>query len=190
MPFALPLIEDKYWPIYFSSSENPIYFFLELLWTRLSYKFKLPTEIFGEDLILDEGHGFLNTVFVSQGGLKGWGYQYTEMSNEQLSKPPEHLDWEPIFLNSEQFMIIHLLCTHEELLIGDKKLIDFINNKDCELNDLIDSLISCGLIYKTIDGKKIKLLTKQCLIGIDAKGRFFAGENISGRVTRWAVRNA
>lgn len=40
MPFASPLDKDGWWPFYVSSFENPLYFLLEIIWTRLHYMFK------------------------------------------------------------------------------------------------------------------------------------------------------
>ena len=109
----------------------------------------------------------------SAAGITGWNYLKRQPKALGIIKP-----------------LRNALCINEKIPIDDKKTKDFISSKGQVWTDIIEDLIAYGLIYKTIDGKQVRLLTRHSLIGIDKKGRFFAGENISGRVTRWAIKNS
>ncbi|MGR5911454.1 DUF6602 domain-containing protein [Bacillus cereus] len=49
MPYATPIEADDFWVFYCSYNKNPLLLMIEILWTRISYKYKV-TDIFGDDL--------------------------------------------------------------------------------------------------------------------------------------------
>ncbi|MEA9414302.1 DUF6602 domain-containing protein [Flavobacterium sp. PL02] len=186
MPVISPMLKDKYWPFLITSSYNPTYFFLELIWTRLSYKYELPMEIFGEDLDMEPANRFLDCRLKKIDQHIGWEFNYFEISNTTLKSNTEINKWQPIELDIIQFEIITQLCVKSEIDIETCK-------KDIEENVLkegyesvevfFDKLIDTGLIV--IENKKIKLLTQECQCAITSDGRLVAGENNSGRFSNW-----
>lgn len=62
----------------------------------------------------------------------------------------------------------------------------FITNSGYQPDNFIDSLIKTGLVYIRQD--TLCLLTKECGLLILPDGRFAAGENCSGKLTRWSLK--
>ena len=64
-----------WWNLLGTSSYNPMYFLLETIWTKLSYKFQLPSFIFGEDLKTPCLSPFLDAkIHKDKGTPIGWDY--------------------------------------------------------------------------------------------------------------------
>lgn len=189
MPFGCPMQEENWWSFYTTSSFNPTKFFLEAIWTRLSYKFQLPTEIFGEDLIIESVNRFLDCRIKKWDGNYGWEYSYFTMDNELLKGNPGATEWQPVVLDIIQHTIISELCNKGEIdLIADKELEPYIKKDGLykSLNDFIEKLKSTGLVF--VESNKLKLLTDQCQCAILPNGDFVAGENKSGRFTNWIMK--
>lgn len=187
MPFGSPLLDNGYWPFYTSSSYNPIYYFLELIWTRLSFQFNLSAKIFGEDLEKIELNRFLDCRYKFNDGQYMLEYNYSKLSKKSLNKPIETKPWEPIFLDINQYVLIHEICQKGEVEIGIE-LKEHIESQNLEFDKFISELIKTGLVCKTISKNALRLLTKECKMGITSDGKFFAGENNSGRVDKWMLK--
>lgn len=189
MPFIVPIQEDSWWPFYASSSYNPTYYFLELIWTRLSYKFEqIPNEIFGEDLRMEPASRFLDCRVQKLEGHKGWEYNNILISDENLKANTEVAEWRPVEVDITQYEIISKLCDHEEIdLDADKDLKDFVlEGGYLSLTDFLEKLKATGLVH--IENKKLKLLTDQCQCVVLPSGKFVAGENKSGRLSNWMMK--
>lgn len=187
IPFAYPIDEDNWWPFYVSSFENPVYFLLEIIWTRLQYMFRITPSIFGDDLTVDEMHGFLICRYKEIENIKGWEYSHISISKQLLEKPLEHKDWEPSFLDYAQFIILSRLCKNESINCNENKDIEsFVEKYGYTLDSFINSLKETGLVDTT--NKILTLITKKCVCGITTDGKYFAGENRSGRVERWTLK--
>jgi len=186
IPFAYPIDKDLWWPFLVSSPENPVYFFLEIIWTRLHFMYGISSEIFGEDLNVDELHGFLLAKAKETKEMTGWEYMHIDLTKEELEKPLNHIDWEPTFLDNCQFVIINELCKKEELkYTDDKELENFVIKSGYTIKSFAKSLKETGLV--DIDNGTFKLITEQCLCGISPSGKYFAGDNKTGRVERWSM---
>lgn len=187
IPFAAPILENDWWPIYFSSYDNPVSFLLEVLWTRLQYMFELSPEIFGEDLTQEEMHPYLLTRYNETKEMKGWEYNYIPVRKEELEKPLNHKEWEPSFLTETQYIVLTKLCKDGILdVIADEGFQDFLRKSGCELEELTISLKATGLV--DFKDNKLTLITEQCVCGITPDGRYFAADNKTGRVTRWTIK--
>lgn len=187
IPFAAPILENGWWPLYFSSYDNPVNFLLEVIWTRLQYMFKLSPEIFGEDLTQEEMHPYLMTRYTGTEKIKGWEYNYLFSEKEELEKPLNHKDWEPSFLTETQFIVLNKLCKEGTLdLNNDDGLRIFLEKRGYGLEEFIKSLKQTGLVDFT--DNIFSLITEQCVCGITPDGRYFAADNKTGRVTRWTMK--
>lgn len=190
MPFGCPMQEDNWWPFYTSSSYNPTKFILEAIWTRLSYKFEqLPDEIFGEDLIMEPANRFLDCRIKEIDGHYGWEYNYFTLSDEFLKDSPGAVEWQPVELDITQHLIVAELCRKGEIdLTTDKELESYVVKEGSytSLTDFIDKLNETGLVF--VENNKLKLLTDQCECVILPNGKFVAGENKSGRLTNWVMK--
>lgn len=187
IPFAHPIDEENWWPFYVSSYDNPVYFLLEVIWTRLHYMFGITSEIFGEDLTVDEMHGFLLCRYKETEKIKGWEYFYVPTEKELLEKPLEHKDWEPTYLDKTQFVIINQLCKTGTIDCKiDNELKEFVEKGGYTLESFLISLKETGLVDTT--NQVLSLITEQCICGITPEGKYFAGDNKTGRVTRWTIK--
>lgn len=188
MPYIAPMVDEQ-WLFYASSSKNPIYHLLELVWTRLSYMFEISSDIFGEDLELEGMNLFLsgNTVFVD--GMLGWNYMYTNLSKdklEEIEQLDEIQDWEPLKISEEIHYIIAYLAKNEKLLVTKVNTVLSIIGKQVDMDSFIDQLIETRLVG--INGRKfLVLLTDECKCMVAPDG-YYAAEDKSGRFTRWAKK--
>ena len=185
MPFGSPFLKrDFYWPLLLTSNKNPINNLLELIWTRLSYKFKIGSSIFGDDFQLDAFHPLL---FCKERKMNndnwGWEYSYNNIPKELLDKPLTPLEWKPLEVSRNQFILLNLLLKLGEVdYENDKKFKDLINRENIDLKKLIEELENERIIY--CEDNKIKLLTDELLV-IEFKGKIYAGENKSGEMTHF-----
>lgn len=186
IPFTNQIYGDNWWQFYVSSNNNPVYFLLEVIWTKIHFMFGISYEIFGEDLKIDQMHGFLQCRYKEIEKLKGWEYDYIELDKKFLNEPLVSKEWSPTILDQTQFVIINNLCKNGNLDLNDKNTLEYIESNGYTLDSFIESLKATGLINET--NYVLSLITEQCLCGISSDGRFFAGDNKTGRVTRWTLK--
>jgi len=190
MPFGCPIQKENWWPFYTSSSYNPTNFFLEAIWTRLSYKFEqLPNEIFGEDLIMEPANRFLDCRHKELNGNQGWEYKYFTISNKFLKEHTEAAEWKPVEVDMKQYVIINEIGQMGEIdLSADTDLEKFIveGSDYNSLADFLEKLKLTGLVF--LEKNKLKLLTDGCEFIFLPNGKVVAGENKSGRLSNWVMR--
>jgi len=183
-PYTTPMKSD-YWDFYASSRSNPTLLILEFIWTRLSRDFNLGG-LWGEDLDLQNFAVFLSGKIKEVSNKIGWDYNYTLGKEADFKNEPQELPWEPCYLTNTQFVIINRLCEGEVERIDDPELINFLNDKDEDIDKFILSLQKTGLV--ALDGSELKLTTDECTCLILPDGRFAAAENNTGRLTRWSMK--
>ncbi|MNY56260.1 hypothetical protein D3C86_1923190 [compost metagenome] len=78
----------------------------------------------------------------------------------------------------------------EEIDLAGQNLGFFVTRNGLykSLDDFLEKLKSTGLVF--IEGGKLKLLTDKCQCAVLPNGKIVAGENKSGRFTRWFNREA
>lgn len=180
MPYAYPINERNEWLIYGSSSVNPINVLLEFIWTRLSYKYAITSDIFGEDLMMERVNPLLYAKPVEiKGEVKGWEFRSEMLTLGQLSTGPKSEEWSPTKLNDNEATFMNILCENNPLLITSK-IVTSIPQKIRK--SVIRSLTEKKLI--NTNGKYIYLLTNECKV-VAYKGEWYAAEDNSGRFTRW-----
>ncbi|GAB3636319.1 hypothetical protein GCM10027422_19090 [Hymenobacter arcticus] len=187
MPFGSPM-ENGWWDLLVTAKGNPVYYLLELIWTRLHYMFGITSEIFGEDLEVDRVHPFLKCRLMQKDGMSGWAYYYNFASNKELLEHPlEKQEWEPSFLDEAQYNLIQeLIAVGYMTYVNNSEFDNLIKGSTYNVESFVKSFEKTGLVYS--DGDKLKLLTENCLSGM-IKDKFFAGDNKSGRVSRWIAKN-
>lgn len=186
MPFCGQLINGN-WAFYTTNNRNPIYNLLEIIWTRLSYKYNLSSDIFGDDLIIDGANVFLLGNIVNCGGQMGWHFQYQTISQERLSKEYALEEWKPTQLSVEEYYIIVYLCNHGKVLITKINEVLASIGKSVIIEDFINSILEKKLVG--VDGRKyLKLLTKKCKCFIH-KEEYFAADDKNGIFTKWVSKN-
>ncbi len=186
MPYGVQFDKSEfYWHSYLSSNKNPILHLLELIWTKLSFKFEIPfATIFEDDIQIKlYNHVFLSCKYEKDDKNKGWSFWYHHLNNEQLSYELPEQKWEPAEINDLEFIIINLLCTKGTLSFDDSDLIESLSEYEILLKCLIDSLEQKRLIYS--NQKQLKLSTRELLI-IIKNGKMYAGENCDGQMSAFA----
>lgn len=179
---------DGWWNLLGTSSYNPMYFLLETIWTKLSYKYQLPSILFGEDLTTPCLSPFLDAkIHKDKGTPIGWDYDYKVMTAERLSKNNVIEEWKPVEIDKAQWVILGELGKKGSVCIKDNKDLErfVIQEGYSDLNDFIDKLLATRLV--TIDGDNIRFLTYQC-DRIYVKGKWYAAENVTGRLYNWAMK--
>lgn len=108
MPFIAPLDNNGWWTFLTTSHYNKMRFLLESLWTRLSYKYSLPQDIFGEDLQKEPATVFLRIRYKRDENTEGWEYDYWPASDKQLNDHYEVEEWKPVELDKVQFSVLQV----------------------------------------------------------------------------------
>ncbi|WP_316795300.1 DUF6602 domain-containing protein [Pedobacter agri] len=182
LPYTLPMTQDQ-WMFYTSTFGNPMRHLIEVIWSRMCYRYGLDPEIFGEDLTVKGVNHFLSSNVVNIDGQRSWDYHYYDVPKHRLSKVSADRDWEPVKLNREQFYIIGYLCENGELPINkiNTCLQDF--SLSVEESSFIRELTATGLVYIK-DFKAIALSTLRCQ-AIKTQDGVFCADNNTGRLSRW-----
>ena len=175
MPYGLVVNEVDYHCWLASYRRNPLILFLELLWTRLSYRYDLPSDVFGCDVQLE---GLAPFAFVT-GTKTGWVYQFYPLDEEGLKHYDKDKAWEPVVLEQNEFILMNLLCEGKEVKVSE--LCRYVNGS---AEDIIRSLNKKRLVCVD-DESVIRLLTKACVCGIDPELGYVAGDNDDGRFMGW-----
>lgn len=176
------IMQDDYWDFYASSNEKPILLLLELIWTKLTNEFDISLP-WGEDLADENLARLLGGRVVSKEGMKGWEYRYIDVPDSELKDRSPSKEWEPLFVDADQFTVFNILCRNGFIELNDRHFIDFLNANEINKNDFIRSLVKTG--YIAINGERLELITYECRCAILPDGRYAVGEDNSGRFVRW-----
>ena len=191
-PYSMRLgsVAEGWWELMTSSHFNTMHIFLEMLWTKLSYRFhNLPQEIFGDDLEYEPLAPLLRARIHcdEEGKPLGWDYEYSYFSEEQLQQNDDPQPWNPATIDMAQYVVLTELGCNEIDIIQDEQLIAFVtSNGYASLDDFISSLQNLG--FATLDGSKLKLLTKQLQCVMCPDGNTYAADDYDGRLTRWVLK--
>lgn len=190
MPFSASISSDGWWPVYGSISGRSMQVLLEVLWTRLAYRFRLGAAMFGEDLSMEYMSVLIDARRHESGNLRGWQYRITEIDREILDSIPKEGPWEPVELTFEQFVALGVLAEQDEIDIKqDDDFLAFLQTRGLDVGHFIRDFLKTGLVYLGPDSK-LRYLTDECASAILADGRMVAGENKTGRFARWVTQYA
>jgi len=183
LPFVGQIKEDKWWPFFVSSNRNPLYYLLEIIWTRLHYMFRINAEIFGDDLEIENLHGFILARYTIAKEKKGWEYYVVPSEKEFLKIPLANQDWEPAFLDEIQYTLINKLCRQEFIDLATLENTSFLTQNGYTIDSLVKSLKPTGLV--DVRGSQLRLITDNCACVITPDKKLVAADNKTGRLTRW-----
>lgn len=188
MPYVAR-IEENSWPFYNSSVNKPIIHLLELIWTRLSYRYNLNPDIFGDDLENEGLNRFLSCNFVNVEGRQGWNYHYDSFKKGTFDQPIPSEDWEPVKLSIEQHHVIAYLCKYNFLRLTKINWCLSAIGKQLEPDLFVSNLIKTGLVY--VDShKELRLLTDNCRCLAYPGIGFIAADDKTGKFTRWVEKKS
>ncbi|TDU84014.1 hypothetical protein EV138_6482 [Kribbella voronezhensis] len=188
-PYSNRLTPDGWWPFYFSTAVNPLHMILEYVWTRLDQMFGIGG-LWGEDLELEVPHALLvGKAEHTPDGAIGWNYRFVNNTPELLTKLGASEAWQPFYPTDEQAVILMRLQQGKDVRLTDEKLISFLSRPSDDLDQFWDDLLTSGLVAKSSDGTELRLIATQCDIAYLPDGRIVAGENNTGRLSRWIANN-
>lgn len=177
------------WLLVGSTDLHAIRVFLDIILSRIVSKFQLHCDIFGEDLSLEPLNILLQSEFIHFGDQRGWRYTAENLPKKSTSNSSALIAWQPTELSADEFHLIIRLCAEEYITATDARLFcEYVSSQGRDPADIFRKLIQCRLIYPTSDGT-YRLLTKQLQPAILPDGRFVAGENNTGKFTRWLERH-
>lgn len=186
MPYVGNINENGFWDVYASSSHNPLLHLLELLWTRLTYRYNISTDIFGEDLEAEVLHRYISARPKKVDNQTGWEYNYHYVEEKALRERMDKYEWMPAELDDQEYMIVNWLCNGETLNVDEDFFVDWLKKEKRDVDDIIASLREKGLAYLN-DKREIELLTDECRVVLYG-GKAYAAEDKSGRLTRWVLK--
>lgn len=181
-PYILALKTDD-WILCASYNKSPLLIFLEIIWTRITQKFKISSiNLFDEDLDME----YLHPLLIACSDGTGWFYDYISLEKEELNNTPTILEWQPVYLNDVEFCLMNKLCAGKIVKANDVDFINFAEENGYKISDIIEHLNDERLI--TVEEGELRLLTKQCVCMITPNG-FVAGDNKDNRVMNWVKRH-
>jgi len=115
----------------------------------------------------------------------GWELRLAPYALSANDTSRDVAEWEPEFLSQGEFVLARLAVS------GPVKISDIVTSgadrAQIELD--LSALEAKGLIGRHLnDPDTFSLLVEQLGSGVLPDGRYFAGENASGRVERWILR--
>jgi hypothetical protein len=88
-------------------------------------------------------------------------------------------------LDGTQFVIVNRLC-HDDIDSDDPEFRSFVERNGFDPEGFSDGLVATTLVAR--NGRILTLTTAQCACVLLPDGRRIAGENNTGRLTRWVER--
>ena len=190
IPYNAPLSQspEGWWDFIASSHYNPMYFFLDMLWTKLQFKYDLPNLIFGEDLDTPKMIPFLSGRIVKKGERLGWEYWYHYYGKKDLKSVEGTIEWQPKYLDEMQFLVMLHLCEEGELDFTKEPQIekDALEFGYQTIDDFVKSLCDTGVVAK-VEPNKIRLLKQDCQVMM-INDKYIMGES-SERLNNWIIKH-
>jgi hypothetical protein len=94
--------------------------------------------------------------------------------------------WAPVELDESEHVLVAWLCQNESINLDNPPAGVVLKDLEASINQLVEA----GLVGSDASrGNVFRLLTRECLVACLPDGRVIAGENVSGRMTRWLDRN-
>ncbi len=184
-PYSARMHGD-WWPFYFSSRVKPLLLVLEYVWTRLDLEFGIGG-LWGEDLALEKLNQFLLTQAAEEGDRIGWRHKWVDLDEAQLTGSDDLEPWQPESLSIEQFVVITRLCEGHRVFLDDDDFLGYLGEQGVDLEEVRASLLDTGLV--AMAGTEMELITDRCRTAVLPDGRLIAGEDNTGRLTRWIARH-
>jgi hypothetical protein len=186
MPYSGMIDGRGYWWWMGSRRSEPFHSLLELLWTRLTYIFKLGPEIFGEDLEMEAVNPLLAAKAEPLGERGGWRYESMPLSRKDLEGGADRDEWHPPTLNKAEFVIINALRSKGSIDLTEQALVAFLK-KEGETVESISKSLNQKMLTAVV-GQKLTFIVDQCDCIMLPDGRCVAAENKSGRLSRYAMK--
>lgn len=195
IPYIAPVEKtdnEIWWNFLTTATEKTMNSFLEVLWTKLTYMFpQIPTDIFGEDLEIEQQHPFLQAQIVKKNGIPcGWNYKYLPFSKKQLKECQLNpTSWEPIQIDTAMEVFLRVLGEKGCINIDkDDQLKDFVLKSGYKsFEDFKQNLLNTHFV--TYENGEVHLITRE-LQSVCIGGIWYAADNVSSQLTNWVLKNS
>lgn len=177
-----PTIRNGYWDFYLSSSDNPIIFIIELIWTKLRNRYP-DLALWDDDLSLENMNFFIRCKPMDVPEGKGWEYRYEEIPKSVLENIACSKKWEPVYLDDNQYLVLNMVCSKGRQNIKDFDFLNYLKKEGISIDDFISTLLKTGLF--AMDDNDLVLIAENCTSMILPSGDIVAAENNTGRLTKW-----
>ena len=185
MPYSSP-VNNEQWVLYASYPSRPMLLLLELLWTRLSYQFKIDSGIFGDDFDEELLRPLLLAKARPVGAYGSWDYREYVISKKELDRMITLRKWKPVELSESEAFIVVSLLDNSKINVTDIWFKDEVKKLKHPIQDVLLRLRNRNII--SVEGNIIELLTDQCDLAFFPNGKIYAGENKTGRLSRWIFK--
>jgi len=187
MPFIAPLDENGWWTFLTTSHYNKMRFLLESLWTRLSYKYSLPQEIFGEDLQKEPATVFLRIRYKRDETAEGWEYDYWPSSDKQLNDNYDVEEWRPVEIDKAQFSVLRVMSRKGKVNWADDKALHnyVISVGYSSIEEFVKKFCETRLVC--CEGDYLKYLTDECVC-VCCGEKWYAADNKDNRLMNWVMK--
>jgi hypothetical protein len=175
-------LTDGAWPLLLSAaSALPATTLLEVVWTRVNMRVESTSLSFGEDLNLDSLAKLADYRYVPG---KGWEViVFDSVDPDGLVDDGDQ--WEPVFLSDAEHALLLWMATHGELNLDQLP----VGSDSIEVEQAAARLVEARLIGPDAGRNRVlRHLTQQCAVVALPDGRVAAGENVSGRLTTWVMK--
>lgn len=186
LPYGAPLTRSGKWRIMGSVSGIPMRILLELIWTRLSYRYDLGSWMFGEDLVTEVFAPLVLGKPHDRGDMRAWMYDYIQFSPSTLLAGPKEGEWEPVTLTDDQYDMIGILIERDQPISVDSDSVfqSFVSERGLDPDEFVRGLLDTRILYLN-RARELYFLVDELGLAVLADGRIVAGENNTGRFVRW-----
>lgn len=177
MPYACILRDSDEIGWLSTYDKSPMLVFLEILWTRLCYKFDINSNaIFGDELQMEA----MPLLFSINAKAEGWEYIYRDESFINNVLGNDDVDWEPVRLSIDEAVLMKQLCDNNTVIKAD--LVKTLGSAE-KAEELISKLVFHRFIH--VENGEIKLLTREFLCCAVPGYGYLGGDNSDNRFTVW-----
>lgn len=167
------------WIFYGSYGKNPLLLLLEIIWTRLTYYFKINSSELFEGYLNEE---LIRPLLIGKPHVMGWEYIIYDISKQELLTMCEEQQWEPTEISICENVIFMKLCRDIPVYLNDIEFIEFLESQGENVNEIVEHLTKNRLIY--VKGNEIKLITDGLQV-VCTKDGFFAADTKDNRFYEW-----
>lgn len=143
-PYVAPMSDSGWWPFLASNNENPLKILIELIWARLSNRFRAYFPM--DDTLHQERLAPILSAKLGQlGDQFGLHYNIHDFSEKQLAKA-QGADWTPEDANVQEMVVLHQVAREGRLSVRDVKFRQWATEAGFDADDLIDLLVTKRLL--------------------------------------------
>ncbi len=174
-PLQIQTLSNDFFTLFATSTKNPIYYLLMMLWYKIQFRYNLSPDMWDFDSYsIEQLKNYILTKLVKNPNSDyppfGWAYNYVPMTDKELSNMPEPEDWKPFSISKEAFIVAMNFNNTDK--IDDITKIGIPPEKiDTILNELLQTKLFI------LDGKKLICNAKALQLFMIGKHNYICDNN-------------